>query len=170
MKSIFIWHLSRKYNFREGTSPSVWLICRWNIILFFRASQNYKVVGQFENYNFDIKNKNYLHLTSYEKRYYFSNMTSASTQLLYAEILYNFLSILTSSKENIQNYKVSRRELQFSYENHLHPMSKSYDFLKGKFCSVTLHKRLICCWTPPTPNMPSTIMKSWFFAARQHTH
>ena len=60
-----------------------------------------------------------------------------------AVILYNFLSTLTSSNE--KNSKLescrSRQELQFSYKNHLHPMSYRRVMIFRRFSRNKLEKK-----------------------------
>ena len=60
-----------------------------------------------------------------------------------AVILYNFLSTLTSSNE--KNSKLescrSHRGLQFSYKNHLHPMSYRRIMIFQRFSRNKLEKK-----------------------------
>ena len=83
-----------------------------------------------------------LHLTTNKKYINFLVRQAKVRDYYGAVILYNFLSTLTSSNE--KNLKLesckSRRGLQFSYKNRLHPMSYRRVMISQRFSRNKLEK------------------------------
>ena len=100
-------------------------------------TQKYKVVDLIEGNNFDMKS---IFIWHHTKNTIFIMRQALVYDYYGVEILYYFFSILTFS--NRKNSKLescrSHRDLQFSYENYLHPVSYRRVMIFLKSSLVTL--------------------------------